>query len=71
MFMMRMGQRFRCQNPECRAVVEVTKDSMEGNSNPRCCCGAEMKKLYTAPVLRTLEKDRTDLAEFFSKTGSR
>jgi hypothetical protein len=25
-----------------------------GGQNPRCCCGAEMKKPYRAPVLREL-----------------
>ena len=56
MFTMRTGQRYRCRNSECRAEIEVTRDSTEGKSNPRCCCGAEMKKQYTRPALRTLNK---------------
>ncbi len=64
MFMMRKGQRYRCLNPECRAEIEVTKDSAEGVSNPRCCCGSEMKKPYTKPVLKMLTKDMAALAGF-------
>lgn len=62
---MRKGQRFRCQNPGCRAEIEVIKDSMEGASNPRCCCGTVMKKLYSKPVLRTLDKDDAIAEELF------
>jgi hypothetical protein len=51
------AQIYRCQNRECRAEIQVTKDSIEGESNPRCCCGAEMKKPYTTPVLRVLKAD--------------
>src|SRR5207249_11291969 len=36
----------------------------EGRSNPRCGCGAEMKKPYTQPVLRTFGKDATVASEF-------
>jgi hypothetical protein len=49
--MMRSGQRYRCQNAECAAEIEVTKGSIEGQSNPRCSCGAEMKKPYTKPLI--------------------
>jgi hypothetical protein len=49
------AQIYRCQNPQCRAEIRVAKDSIEGKSNLRCCCGAEMKKLYTTPVLRAVE----------------
>jgi hypothetical protein len=67
MFSMRRGAVYRCQNPGCRAEIEVTRDSVEGPSNPRCCCGAEMKKRYTKPVLRVLDKDKVALAELFRK----
>jgi len=40
MIAMRRGQYYRGQNPECRAETEVTKESIEGMSNPRCSCGA-------------------------------
>ena len=49
------AQIYRCQNQLCRAEVQVTKDSIEGDENPRCCCGAEMKKLWSTPVLRRLQ----------------
>jgi len=62
---MRMGQKYRCQNPECRAEIEVTKDSREGESNPRCCCGSEMKKPYSPPVLSKLDKNAAVLARLF------
>jgi hypothetical protein len=64
MRMMQSGQRYRCQNVECRAEIEVKKASIEGSSNPRCCCGAEMKKVYSKPVLRELDKDAAVVAEF-------
>ncbi len=68
MRMMQTGQRYRCQNEDCRAEIEVRKASIEGSSNPRCCCGAEMKKVYSEPVLRELDKDATLVAEF-SRAG--
>lgn len=40
------------------------ESSIEGSSNPRCCCGAEMKKVYSKPVLRELDKDAAVVAEF-------
>jgi len=65
----RRGQRYRCQNPKCQTEIEVTKDSSAGESNPRCFCGAEMKKAFTAPVLRTLDKDASALADLFPSRG--
>jgi len=62
---LKKGQRYRCQNRECAAEIEVTRDSVEGPSTPRCCCGAAMKKPYTEPVLRMLDKDKAALAELF------
>jgi hypothetical protein len=61
---MQSGQVYRCQNVECRAEIEVKRASIEGPSNPRCCCGAEMKKVYSKPVLRTIDKDPAGVAEF-------
>lgn len=53
---LRKGQKFRCQNRQCRAEIEVTRNSIEGESNPKCCCGAEMKKLWTTPFLNRIEE---------------
>jgi hypothetical protein len=63
---LRKGQQFRCQNRRCRAEIEVTRDSMEGESNPRCCCGAEMKKLWTTPVVSRLE-ETPEVAHLFGR----
>jgi hypothetical protein len=52
---MRAGQRYRCQNPNCRCEIEVIEASAQAEFNPRCCCGAEMKKRYTKPVLKILD----------------
>jgi hypothetical protein len=65
--MMRKGQRFRCQNPGCAAEIEVTKDSIEGESGVTCCCGAVMKKPYSKPVLEIRETDGPILAKYFSQ----
>jgi hypothetical protein len=51
------GQVYRCQNRVCGSEIVVTKASLEVSANPRCCCGAEMKKPYTPPVLRVLDPD--------------
>lgn len=56
---MRKGQRYHCQNPECGSEIEVTKESaVEGASNPRCACGAEMKKAYVKPTVTTRPLER-------------
>ena len=53
---MAQGQVYRCQNRECGWEIRVIKKaSVKTNSNPRCCCGAEMKKPYTQPALRSLQ----------------
>lgn len=52
---LKKGQTYRCQNRECGAEIVVTKDSIEGLSNPICCCGHEMKKPYATPKLKRLE----------------
>lgn len=67
--MMRSGHRYRCQNRECAAEIEVTKDSMEGRPNPRCFCGAEMKMPYTKPILKTLDKNPAILADILRSRG--
>jgi hypothetical protein len=35
----------------------IKPPAVVGGHNPRCCCGAEMKKPYTAPVLRELPSE--------------
>ncbi len=51
------GQVYRCQNRVCDAEILVNKASREARANPRCGCGAEMKKPYSPPVLRKLDPD--------------
>jgi hypothetical protein len=51
------GQVYHCQNRDCDSEILVTKASLETNANPRCSCGAEMKKPYSPPVLRILDPD--------------
>lgn len=60
MFTMKDGERYICQNRSCRAQVLVVSNSTEGASNPRCCCGAEMKKPYAKPTVRKLDKDEAE-----------
>ncbi|MGB8473830.1 MAG: hypothetical protein WCE61_07085 [Candidatus Acidiferrum sp.] len=52
---MKIGEHWRCTNPACRCEVLVqAKSEMEG-SNPRCTCGAPMKKSYAPPHFAYLE----------------
>ena len=50
----RKGQRFRCQNPNCRDEIEMIKDLREEESSLQCHCGATIKKIYSRPVFREL-----------------
>lgn len=68
---LRMGQVLRCQNRQCRAEIQVIKDSVEGKSNPMCCCGGEMKKLWITPFLSRF-RETAEMADLFrdkSKVG--
>lgn len=51
------GQVYQCQNRDCNSEILATKASHAANANPRCGCGAEMKKPYSPPVLRVLDPD--------------
>jgi len=51
---MRNDQRYRCQNPNCRGEIEMMTNSGKEDSNPRCHCGAKVKKVYSKPVFREL-----------------
>jgi hypothetical protein len=68
MFIMLAGQRLRCVNPACQAEIEVRKDSIKGASNPKCCCGAEMKRPYSKPLPRNLDSQKVK-AIFRAKVG--
>jgi len=60
---MRVGQIYGCPNPVCQCEIEVTKTSTEVQSNPRRCCGADMKKPYAKPTLRVLDAQPELLAD--------
>jgi hypothetical protein len=51
------GQIYRCQNRNCSCEIKVPRSSIHARANPRCCCGAEMKKPYRKPALRALDSD--------------
>ena len=61
------GQIFRCQNRDCGCEIRVLRTSMNARTNPRCCCGAEMKKPYRKPAFRSLSSD----LEFASARNSK
>jgi hypothetical protein len=61
---MAKGQTYGCQNRDSGCEVEVIKSSSESNSNPRCSCGAEMKKPFKEVVLRRLNPDAEVLVSF-------
>jgi len=51
------GQVYHCQNRACGSEILVTKASLEASANPKCSCGAEMKKPYNSPGFRLLDPD--------------
>ena len=51
---MKPEDRWHCTNPACaREVLLETSGTVVGQ-NPRCSCGAPMKKKYVSPVLTYL-----------------
>jgi hypothetical protein len=60
------GQIYMCVNRECSCEVQVIKASSEADANPRCCCGAEMKKPYEKPTVRRVGVDSEILARLKS-----
>ena len=51
---MKLEDRWHCTNPACGCEVLVTGGSEDGK-NPRCSCGAAMKKRYVSPVVTYLD----------------
>ncbi len=48
---MRRGDRWKCTNRQCKCEIVVFNSAeIEGASNPTCCCGGVMKKLYAHPA---------------------
>jgi hypothetical protein len=52
---MQAGQQWHCTNPACRCEVLVQSTSAIEGGNPRCVCGAAMKRSYTGPTFSYLE----------------
>jgi hypothetical protein len=52
---MRSEDRWHCTNPACGCEVLVEPSGSEDAKNPRCSCGAAMKKRYVSPVLTYLD----------------
>ena len=52
---MKVGEKWHCTNPACRCEVLVQASSELDGTNPRCVCGAPMKKRYVPPHITYLE----------------
>lgn len=52
---MKAGEHWHCTNRACRCEVLVQSSSEIHGNNPRCVCGAPMKKKYSPPLLTCLE----------------
>jgi hypothetical protein len=57
---MKAGQEWHCTNPACRCEVLVQSTSEKTGGNPRCVCGAAMKRSYTPPTFTYLDFLRID-----------
>ena len=55
-------QRYICVNPLCRCQILATRASLDTQGNPRCRCGAEMKKPYSQPLSCGLSRQPTAFA---------
>jgi hypothetical protein len=56
----KLEDRWQCTNPACGCEVLVERGGSKDGKNPRCACGAAMKKRYVSPVLTYLEFLRVD-----------
>jgi hypothetical protein len=52
---MKSQDRWHCTNPACGCEVLIERSGTEDGKNPRCPCGAAMKKRYVSPVLTYLD----------------
>jgi len=52
---MKSEDRWHCTNPACGCEVLVENSGSEEGKNPRCACGAAMKKRYVSPVFTYLD----------------
>jgi hypothetical protein len=50
------GEKWVCLNATCRSEFVVTVASgPDDGTNPMCCCGSKMKKVYSAPTLWAIQ----------------
>jgi hypothetical protein len=52
---MKTEDRWHCTNPACGCEVRVDNSAIADGHNPRCSCGAVMKKRYASPALTYLD----------------
>lgn len=61
MFTSQRGDRWICQNRNCGSEIVVDAPSrVKEKTNPRCCCGSEMTKSYSAPTVKKLDRDEAE-----------
>jgi len=58
--LMKSRERWRCTDSACHLEVIVDSPGSIEGTDPRCACGAAMKKEYTSPVFRYLDFLRLD-----------
>jgi len=52
---MKTGEFWHCSNPNCHCEVSVKTTGEIDGENPRCACGAIMKKNYVQPFTSYLQ----------------
>ncbi len=68
---MKIGQCYRCLNPDCRCEIAVKRNSIESSSNPKCCCEVEMKKTIREACPARIEHHTCNLLTFRNKGRER
>ena len=52
---MKTEDRWHCTNAACGCEVRVENSAIANGTNPRCSCGAVMKKRYASPAFTYLD----------------
>jgi len=52
---MKAEDHWHCTNSACGCEVRVQNQAIADGTNPRCSCGAVMKKRYASPALTYLD----------------
>ncbi len=58
--LMKAKERWHCLNSQCGCQVVVELSGHVEGQNPRCACGAPLKKKYASPVFSYLDFLRDD-----------